>query len=135
MTFYFVGYNEKAKMSLDVTRARAIAAVLTTLVGKEVELGPADANECKIWANALRDSLQGLRLIKGVNKKTGMNYGFLVVQGADINRMFSGEHYKHASIDFQPSWELAIELDDTWKAIVNDFVDFLDTCEGIARVV
>lgn len=97
-------------------------------------LGPSKESQCKEWADALRKNTHKLRLINRVNKETGHKYAFLVLQGADIKRMFSSEHYKHDAIDFEPSWESATELDSEWKEEVLSFIDFLESCGGIIRV-
>ncbi len=49
--------------------------------------------------------------------------------------MFSSEHYKHDIVDFEASWKMAKELNDEWKMVVKSFIEFLDSCGGIVRVV
>jgi hypothetical protein len=130
-----VGRNPKARLNLGASHASALAAVLAELSGKEPEfMQPATEQQCKVWAALLKENLSRVKLIKGVNKR-GRKYGFLVVQGADIEREFSNGHYKHDAIDFVPSWEMANDLDGEWRLIVSSFIEFLDTCGGIVKVV
>jgi hypothetical protein len=136
LTFDLIGKNPRTRINLGYSHATALVAVLSELLGSEVDfLRPTSESECKLWANALRSNLHRLRLIKGAYKATGLTYAFLVVQGTDIRRMFSSGQYKHVVIDFEPSWEMAKELDDDWKEIVDYFIEFLYSCGGIARVV
>lgn len=134
--FDVIGKKPGTRINLGYAHASALTAVLSTIGGGEMEfLRPATESECKEWAHVLRNNFQRLRLIEGVNKETGSRYAFLVVQGSDIKQMFTEGHYKHDVIDFEPNWESAKELDDLWVMIVNDFVEFLDSCGGIATVV
>lgn len=135
MSFLLVGRNPKARLSMGASHASALSAVLAELSGKEPEfMQHATEQQCKTWAALLRENLSRVKLIKGVNKR-GRKYAFLVVQGADIRHEFSNGHYKHDAIDFVPSWEMANDLDDEWKMIMNGFVEFLESCGGILRVV
>ena len=133
--FDFIGRKLGTRINLGYVHVNALTAVLSIIEGEEVEfLRPAVETECKEWAHVLRDNFRRLRLIKGINRETGNEYAFLVVQGIDIKRMFTEGHYKHDIIDFEPSWKLVVELDAIWSAIVDDFIEFLDSCGGIAMV-
>jgi hypothetical protein len=134
--FDVIGKKPGTRINLGYPHASALGAVLSAIGGKEIEfLRPATESECKEWAHYLRDNLHRLRLIKGVGRETDNAYAFLVVQGTDIKRMFTHGHYRYDIIDFEPSWEMAVKLDDLWRTIVNNFIEFLDSCGGIAMVV
>jgi len=134
--FDVIGKKPGMRINLGYPHASALGAVLSAIESKEVEfLRSASESECKEWAHSLRDNFHRIRLIKGVNRDTGNKYAFLVVQGTDIKGMFTHGHYKYDVIDFEPCWKMAVELDDLWSIIVNDFIEFLDSCGGIAAVV
>jgi hypothetical protein len=139
MSYDLVGKNPGTMVNLGYSHAIALKAVLAELTGKEADfLHPATEQQCKIWADALRNNLKRIKLIEGVNKEIGLRglkYGFLVVQGTDIKRQFSSGHYRNEMIDFEPSWEMAKELDGVWKIVVDAFIKFLDSCRGIVEVV
>lgn len=139
MSYFFVGKNAKVRLNLGSSHVIALKAVLAELMGREADiLHPATEQQCKIWADTLRNNRDRIKLIEGVNMKAGRNgreYGFLVVQGTDINRAFTSGHYHQFVIDFEPSWELAKDLNGTWKFVVDDFINFLDSCGGILEVV
>jgi hypothetical protein len=139
MSYDLIGRNPGTIVNLGATHAVALKAVLFELSGKESDfLHPVAERECKAWADILRKNLDRIKLIEGVNKslgRKGLGYGFLVVEGFDIKKEFASGHYRNEAIDFEPSWDLAKDLDGAWKEVVDDLITFLDTCGGIVEVV
>lgn len=136
MSIDLIGKNPRTGVNLGYSHAVALTAVLTELSGKEVDfLKPTSEQQCKEWADILRTNLNRIKLIRGAIRETGRKYGFLVVQGMDVKREFTSGHYKHDVIDFKPSWDMARELDEYWEIVVGEFIEFLDKCGGIAKVV
>jgi hypothetical protein len=118
-----------SRIDLGIDHTIAILAVLTELLGQEVDPKPTPESECKTWAKTLRENLPKLRLIKGTRND------FLVIQGANLGRMFTGTRYRHYRIDFKPNWGMAKELNPDWKMFINHVIKFLDSCGGIIGVV
>ena len=139
MSYDLVGRNKDSIINLGATHVIALKAVLIELTGKDANfLHRTSEHQCEMWAKSLKDNLDRIKLIEGVNKKLGLSgrkYGFLVVKGTDIRRQFETGYYKHDFIDFEPSWELAKDLNGSWKFVVDDFINFLDSCGGIVEVV
>ncbi len=126
MGYDFIGRNGR-RINLGYSHTNAFGAVLTEILDREVYLGTASDEECKIWAKALRENIGKLRFIKGRRSS------FLLLQGVDVKRMFSGNHYRIEALEFEPSWEIAKELDTDWKELVLEVINFLDTCGGIVE--
>lgn len=126
MGFDFRGKNGN-RINLGYSHANALSAVLSEILRRPIEIGIAPEAECKAWAAALRENIGRLRFIKT------RRASFLVIQGANIKRMFSEGPYKHDVIDFEPSWEAAEALDEDWRDLVLEFASFLDSSGGIVE--
>ena len=109
--------------------------VLKELTGTEADfLKPTSERQCKDWASVLKSNLGRIMVLEGENKRLRKKYDFLVIEGSDINSEFSHGYYAPIAIDSIPSWDHAKVLGGELKEDLEEFIGFLDSCGGIAKV-